>query len=99
MPVVKQTWFEAAKLCLPLVIAIFGGWATAKSEMANASSRISVIESRTNRIEEGIVPRKEHEAHWDAIQHSLQDIKSQQDRIEQKVERVADKVAEKVNRQ
>jgi hypothetical protein len=69
---------EAMRVVLAMSTAAGTVYTSVRSALSDHESRIGVLESRQEAVEQRLVPRQELDAHWDAIS-------SQLSRIEQDV--------------
>lgn len=75
-----RTWlYDAAKLLVAVLVstvtsAVAAVW-TVRGMIDEHDRRLSIVETKTLRIETDIVPRREHEARWSAQEKSMQEVK------------------------
>jgi hypothetical protein len=70
-PKLNSWMLEIGKTLIGALIATSGACWTVRGILGDFSTRIAVLEDRSKEI----VPRAEHEAHWEAYARSIQDLK------------------------
>ena len=66
---------EGMKLLVMSVTSAIGAVWAVRGLVDNLDRRVAIIESKVVRIETDIVPRSEHNAHWDALARTMDDLR------------------------
>lgn len=72
----KFDWVELGKLIVAMFVGAASAGAAVYTANAEQGKRIAVIEEKIKKVEADVVPRSEHNAHWDAISDQLKEIKT-----------------------
>ena len=66
---------EAMKLLVMSVTSAIGAVWAVRGIVDTIDRRVAILESKVVRIETDIVPRSEHNAHWDALARTMDDLR------------------------
>ena len=83
---------DALKIAITTIVSVTSAVWCARGMLDATNSRVTVVEGKVSRLELDIVPRSEHNAHWDALRDTMNDVKAGMVEVRKRVDDIAVKV-------